>query len=583
MKFLLLFFLVLSSILPAKGLNLSKNKTFKCRNNNYGFEKLYKNVKGGVVVIRTPTGSGSGFVIKHEKDSTYILTNSHVVENYNKVAVIWDDNEIDGALVLLNGIDQKERAVAELLEEELDSTKDLALLAVKREKGIALEFDKQQPPVGKNVLTVGSPSGLEYTITRGIVSGIRSNGEIVQTDAAINEGNSGGPLISFNGCVVGVNTFKLTDKEGLNFALSKKAFDNFYENLPINSEVMNLLDKEDLSNESIAMSYGGDLVSKKKFYFDNVFKYGGLNLGLSHYSKEIALKEIQNYDFAILLDPNDYYSYLNRGKYKAVLSNWYIKYKDQYENNPIEKLKFEEKYGWIKDFREQAIFDLTRALKIEPFQLGPYFYKYKYIFSDNGSSSGFYKKYTDEKNYYLSKLKNEEAWDWDDYFYKAYVYRVEDPEKGLDYINSALYFAPNRPLYNFLKSEILFNTGNYKQALFAINKALLYQYSSEYGATNNETFFIYQKYKILRAKNKKEAIKFAKNLNNKNFFNDVSKFDNRTLLPLLTIIGIDANTVNEKELMCEMYFQRYRRKRLQSDLNRLRSNSCKPLLNRLEE
>lgn len=583
MKFLLLFFLVLSSILPAKGLNLSKNKTFKCRNNNYGFEKLYKNVKGGVVVIRTPTGSGSGFVIKHEKDSTYILTNSHVVENYNKVAVIWDDNEIDGALVLLNGIDQKERAVAELLEEELDSTKDLALLAVKREKGIALEFDKQQPPVGKNVLTVGSPSGLEYTITRGIVSGIRSNGEIVQTDAAINEGNSGGPLISFNGCVVGVNTFKLTDKEGLNFALSKKAFDNFYENLPINSEVMNLLDKEDLSNESIAMSYGGDLVSKKKFYFDNVFKYGGLNLGLSHYSKEIALKEIQNYDFAILLDPNDYYSYLNRGKYKAVLSNWYIKYKDQYENNPIEKLKFEEKYGWIKDFREQAIFDLTRALKIEPFQLGPYFYKYKYIFSDNGSSSGFYKKYTDEKNYYLSKLKNEEARDWDDYFYKAYVYRVEDPEKGLDYINSALYFAPNRPLYNFLKSEILFNTGNYKQALFAINKALLYQYSSEYGATNNETFFIYQKYKILRAKNKKEAIKFAKNLNNKNFFNDVSKFDNRTLLPLLTIIGIDANTVNEKELMCEMYFQRYRRKRLQSDLNRLRSNSCKPLLNRLEE
>ena len=375
----------------------------------------------------------------------------------------------------------------------------------------------------------------------------------------------------------------MTDKEGLNFALSKKAFDNFYENLPINSEVMNLLDKEDLSNESIAMSYGGDLVSKKKFYFDNVFKYGGLNLGLSHYSKEIALKEIQNYDFAILLDPNDYYSYLNRGKYKAVLSNWYIKYKDQYENNPIEKLKFEEKYGWIKDFREQAIFDLTRALKIEPFQLGPYFYKYKYIFSDNGSSSGFYKKYTDEKNYYLSKLKNEEARDWDDYFYKAYVYRVEDPEKGLDYINSALYFAPNRPLYNFLKSEILFNTGNYKQALFAINKALLYQYSSEYGATNNETFFIYQKYKILRAKNKKEAIKFAKNLNNKNFFNDVSKFDNRTLLPLLTIIGIDANTVNEKELMCEMYFQRYRRKRLQSDLNRLRSNSCKPLLNRLEE
>ena len=114
MKLLILFFLFLSSISSVEALNISKNKTFKCRKNNYGFEEIYKNVKNGVVVVRTPTGYGSGFVIKHEKNTTYILTNSHVVENYNRVGVIWNDKEIDGAFVLLNGIDSKERSFINL-------------------------------------------------------------------------------------------------------------------------------------------------------------------------------------------------------------------------------------------------------------------------------------------------------------------------------------------------------------------------------------------------------------------------------------------------------------------------------------
>ena len=74
-------------------------------------------------------------------------------------------------------------------------------------------------------MAIGSPSGLDYTLTRGIIGGIRDNGRLIQTDTAINPGNSGGPLLDLNGCVVGINTFKFEDTEGINFALSKKESD----------------------------------------------------------------------------------------------------------------------------------------------------------------------------------------------------------------------------------------------------------------------------------------------------------------------------------------------------------------------
>ena len=421
MKIFILIFIALSSFPTFAGLNLFKNNTFKCRKNNYRFEELYKNVKKGVVVVRTPSGLGSGFVVKHGKDSTFILTNSHVVENYKRVAVIWDDKEIDGALVLFNGINQNERVKAKAFAYEEDFTKDLALLAIKRQKGISLEFYKDEPPVGRDVLSIGSPSGLDYTITRGIISGIRSEGEIIQTDAAINEGNSGGPLIGLNGCVVGINTFKLTKKEGLNFALSKKSFDNFLNKLPSDQKIESALGKENLSINNFVENYGGELIEKKfddglfadeiGYYLDNLFKFGfnrtnKHNFGYLKQFKKYYQQLIQDYDFAIFLDPSNFESYLARGKIKAALSGYYNVYSYVYEDRPIRSLEFENEYGWIKGFWNESLNDLNKAQNLNSNSLAPYFYKYKYIYSfDEKNGYRIYKQLEDKKNYYLSKVK----------------------------------------------------------------------------------------------------------------------------------------------------------------------------------
>ena len=89
----LILFLFSFSTSPLSSFNFLNNRVFKCRKNNYGFEELYKNAKNGVVVVKTPKGSGSGIVIKHHNNLTYILTNSHVVDKYKRVAIVWSNKE----------------------------------------------------------------------------------------------------------------------------------------------------------------------------------------------------------------------------------------------------------------------------------------------------------------------------------------------------------------------------------------------------------------------------------------------------------------------------------------------------------
>ena len=81
--------------------------------------------------------------------------------------------------------------------------------------------------IGSDVIAIGSPEGLDFSITKGIVSSLRENNKIVQTDTALNPGNSGGPLVNTNGCVVGMNTSGLENSEGLNFAISSETISRF--------------------------------------------------------------------------------------------------------------------------------------------------------------------------------------------------------------------------------------------------------------------------------------------------------------------------------------------------------------------
>jgi Trypsin-like peptidase domain len=157
-----------------------------------------------VVTISTERGSGSGFFVGSKGQ---VVTNAHVV---------------DGATRIIVRTRSKDSVLAKVLK--LSLVEDLALLTTAGLDVSGLPLgDASSASVGQDVIAIGSPLGLEGTVTRGIISGIRQIDEVpyLQTDAPINPGNSGGPLLSERGEVLGINTWKVGKQaEALGFAIS---------------------------------------------------------------------------------------------------------------------------------------------------------------------------------------------------------------------------------------------------------------------------------------------------------------------------------------------------------------------------
>jgi len=161
-------------------------------------------------VFRVTAGraSGTAFAMARTPDGgTYLLTNEHVVEDVSK-----------GDTVRLSR--EATRHTATLLAVNLRG--DVALLHT-RSRIPVLRLAAAPPVPGEPVVVVGTPVGLEDTVTSGVVSKIRPipgrRQEYVQFDAAINPGNSGGPVLDVAGRVVGLATAKVMDAEGIGFAV----------------------------------------------------------------------------------------------------------------------------------------------------------------------------------------------------------------------------------------------------------------------------------------------------------------------------------------------------------------------------
>ena len=154
----------------------------------------------GVVSIATDVGVGSGVIIDGDG---YILTNRHVIENARKGSVKTSDRTVHAVRIVIKS-----------------PHADLAVLKIEGEHP-RLIFGRS-PLVGSRVIAMGSPAGLEFTVTEGIVSAIRTIGNIdyVQTDLSLNPGNSGGPLVNTKGEVVGIVSQKVKGFEGLGFAIA---------------------------------------------------------------------------------------------------------------------------------------------------------------------------------------------------------------------------------------------------------------------------------------------------------------------------------------------------------------------------
>ncbi len=161
---------------------------------------VFSDVSPSVVLIITPSGTGSGFIVRRDG---YVITNAHVVGNHNHVSVrLSDQSEYQARVV------------------ERDDVLDTAYLYV--------EDSPPLPPIaignsdylrlGENVIAIGFPLADMFTQTSTITTGILSSKHqgLLQIDAALNPGNSGGPLLNAMGCVVGINTMGVREAYGIN-------------------------------------------------------------------------------------------------------------------------------------------------------------------------------------------------------------------------------------------------------------------------------------------------------------------------------------------------------------------------------
>ena len=169
---------------------------------------LYRQTIGGVFTVRTPQRTGTAFAIS----PTLLLTNRHVVEDATRIDVTKGGQPVQTATV----------------EKVFSGTMDLAVLRLAQPIGGVLTLAREAPPVGEEILIIGSPRGLEGSLTRGLVSQLRTveNIPLLQIDAAVNPGNSGSPVFDRTGRVIGI-VFLGGDKAmgvaGINFAISAEA------------------------------------------------------------------------------------------------------------------------------------------------------------------------------------------------------------------------------------------------------------------------------------------------------------------------------------------------------------------------
>ncbi len=172
--------------------------------------EMVRRARPAVVRIESSTSVGSGAIFETQGQTGYVITNHHVVEGAAEVSVTVNDSTYYRGTVL-----------------GTDSVRDLAVVRICCGSFSKLSFgDASRLRPGDEVVAIGYALGLsgEATITRGIVSAIRYDSvhrsDVIQTDAAMNTGNSGGPMLSMAGEIIGINTFGLPDGEGLNFAIS---------------------------------------------------------------------------------------------------------------------------------------------------------------------------------------------------------------------------------------------------------------------------------------------------------------------------------------------------------------------------
>ena len=185
-----------------------------------------------VVTVKTNAAQGTGFIID---SNGYVVTNAHVLADSNGylaqgIQIITDSQNTISATFI-----------------GYDANLDLALIKVPGTYTPLKLGDSNSVQVGDKVIAIGNPLGLQFSVSEGIVSAVNRQGSngvkaYIQTDASLNPGNSGGPLINQNGEVVGMNNFKISGGENLGFALESNYIKQSVNNIAmqnLNSTLIN--------------------------------------------------------------------------------------------------------------------------------------------------------------------------------------------------------------------------------------------------------------------------------------------------------------------------------------------------------
>lgn len=190
------------------------------------FSGIIEDVIKSVVTIKTSAGfQGTGFIIA---ENGYVVTNAHVLA---------DESGALADTIQVITFDQGKKN-AEFIG--FDGKFDIALLKISGTYDSIQFGNSNNVQIGEKVIAIGNPLGLQFSVSEGIVSAVRRQGSngvnaYIQTDAALNPGNSGGPLINNQGKVIGINNFKIGSGENLGFALESNyvvdSIDKIYFNI----------------------------------------------------------------------------------------------------------------------------------------------------------------------------------------------------------------------------------------------------------------------------------------------------------------------------------------------------------------
>lgn len=198
-----------SAPLAASELQEASSQSFDTIAESFSLGRL-EQVRSAVVRIYTDAGSGSGVIVQTQGSTGFVVTNHHVIAGARLVRVMVEDSLTYEGQVLGS-----------------DAVRDLAVVTIccgNFQKALFADSTGVEPTT--EVLVIGYPQNIDgaATVTKGIVSAVRFDvglqAEIIQTDAAVNPGNSGGPTVTLDGKVLGITTYKFLDAEGLAFAVS---------------------------------------------------------------------------------------------------------------------------------------------------------------------------------------------------------------------------------------------------------------------------------------------------------------------------------------------------------------------------